>query len=84
MAAREICRIYKKVYWAICSNYRPVTLFKMAYKKFTIILNRLWKVVNTKLSEAQAEFRTNRSTLHNIFLTRQTYKNMNIIYYRTP
>jgi len=47
----------------------------MTYKIFTILLNnRLSKIVDSKLSEAQAEFRPNRSTLDNIFIIRQTFK----------
>ena len=60
---------------AICSNYRPITLPNMAYKIFTILLNnRLSKIVDSKLSEAEAGFRQNRSTLDNIFITRQTFE----------
>jgi len=60
---------------AVCSNYRPITLLNMAYKIFTILLNnRLPKVVDSKLSEAQAGFRPNRSTLDNLFIIRQTFE----------
>ena len=45
------------------------------YKIFTIFLkNRLSTVVESKLSEAQAGFRPNRSTLDNIFFICQTFK----------
>jgi len=47
----------------------------MAYKIFTIPLNnRLSKIVDSKLSEAQAGFRPNRSTLDNIFIIHQTFE----------
>jgi len=70
-----ICPIYKKGDWAICSNYRPITLRNIAYKIFTILLNnRLSKIVESKLSETQEGFRPNRSTLDNIFIIRQTYE----------
>jgi len=70
-----ICPIHKKGDRAIYSNYRPITLLNMAYKIFTIILNnRLSKIVDSKLSEAQAGFRPNRSTLGNIFIICQTFE----------
>jgi len=47
------------------------------YKIFTILPNnRLSKIVESKLSEAQAGFRPNRSTLKNIFIIRQTFEKM--------
>jgi len=47
----------------------------VAYKIFTILLNnRLSKIVESKLSEVQAGFRPNRSTLDNIFIIRQTFE----------
>jgi len=50
-----ICPIYKKGDRATCSNYRSITFLNMAYKIFTILLNnRLSKIVDSKLSEAQA------------------------------
>jgi sorting nexin-29 len=67
-----ICSIYKKGEQAICSNYRPITLLNIAYKIFTILLNnRLSKILESILSEDQAGFRPNRSTLDNI---RQTFE----------
>jgi sorting nexin-29 len=74
-----ICPIHKKGERAICSNYRPITLLNIAYKIFTIILNnRLSKLAESKLSEAQAGFRSNKSTLENIFIIiyiiRQTFE----------
>ena len=70
-----ICPIYKKGDRAICSNYRLITLLNIAYKIFTILLNnRLSKIVESKLSDAQAGFRPNRSTLDNIFIIHQTFE----------
>jgi len=70
-----ICPIYKKGHRAICSNYRLITLLNTAYKIFTILLNnRLSKIVESKLSEVQAGFRLNRSTLDNIFIICQTFE----------
>jgi len=47
----------------------------MAYKVFTILLNnRLSKIVDSELSEVQAGFRPNRSTLDNIFIIHQTFE----------
>jgi len=70
-----ICPIYKKGDRAVCSNYRLITLLNNAYKIFTILLNnRLSKIVESELSEAQVGFRTNRSTLDNIFIICQTFE----------
>jgi len=45
------------------------------YKIFTIPLNnRLSKIVESKLNEAQAGFRPNRSTLDDIFIICQTFE----------
>ena len=75
MAARDNLPNIKKVDWAICSNYRLIMLLNMAYKIFTILLNnRLSKIVDSKVSEAQVGFRPNRSTLDNIFIIRQTFE----------
>jgi len=64
-----ICPIYKTCDRAICSNYRPITLLNIAYKIFTILLNnRLSKIVESKLSEAQVGFRPN------IFIIRQIFE----------
>jgi sorting nexin-29 len=77
MAARNcLSNIPKKGKRAICPNYRPITLLNTAYKIFTVILNnRLSKLVESKLSEAQAGFRSNRSTLDNIYIiVHQTFE----------
>jgi len=69
------CPIHKKADRGKCSSYRPIRLLNMGYKIFTILLNnRLSKFVGSKLSEAQAGFRPNRSTLDNTFIIRQTFK----------
>jgi hypothetical protein len=58
----------------VCSNYSPITLLNKVYKIFAILLNnRPSKIVESKLSEAQAAFKSNRSTLYNIFIIRQTF-----------
>jgi sorting nexin-29 len=70
-----ICPTYKKGERIISSNYRPITLLNIAYKKFTIILNnRLSRILETKLSDVQSGFTPNRSTLYNIFIVRQTFE----------
>jgi len=67
--------IYKKGERTICSNYRPITLLNIAYKTFAITLNnRLTRIIEPKLSDAQSGFRPNRSTIDNIFIVRQTFE----------
>jgi sorting nexin-29 len=62
-----ICPIFKKGDRLNCGNYRPITLLNSAYKMYAILLNnRLVKVVEYKLSDAQMGFRPNRSTTDNI------------------
>jgi len=75
MAARDNLSNIHKGDRTVCSNYRPIMLLNMAYKIFTILLNnRLSKTVDSKLSEAQAGFRPNRSTLDNILIICQTFE----------
>jgi sorting nexin-29 len=70
-----ICPIYKKGERTICSSYRLIMLFNIAYKIFTIILNnRLSEIVESKLGDVQSRFRPNRSALDNIFIVRQTFE----------
>jgi sorting nexin-29 len=67
-----ICPIHKKGDRMICSNYRPITLLNVAYKIFTILINnRLSTIVERKLEDCQMEFRSNRSTIDNLFIVRQ-------------
>jgi hypothetical protein len=67
-----ICPIYKKGDRTICSNYRPITLLKVAYKIFTILINnRLSSIVESKFEDCQMGFRPTRSTIDNIFIFRQ-------------
>jgi len=74
-----ICPIYKKRDREICSNFRLITLLNIAYKIFTILLNnRLSKIVESKLCEAQVGFRPNRSTLDNIFIICQIFEKCHI------
>ena len=55
-------------------------LLNIAYKIFTIILNRLSEIAESKMSDVQSGFRPNRSTLDSIFIVCQTFENaMNII-----
>jgi len=61
--------LYKKGDRLDCTNYRPITLLNVAYKIFAIILNqRLVDIVESKLSDYQSGFRSNRSTIDNIFM----------------
>ena len=56
----------------ICSNYRPISLMKVAYKIFTILLNdRLPNIVERKLEDCEIGFRPNRSTFDNLFIVRK-------------
>ena len=56
----------------ICSNYRPITLLNVTYKIFTVLINnRLSSIVENELEKCQMVFRSNRSTIDNIFIVRQ-------------
>ena len=67
-----ICPIYKKGDRMICSNYRPITLLNVVYKIFSFLINnRITKIVERKLEDCQIRFRSNRSTIDNIFTVRQ-------------
>jgi sorting nexin-29 len=69
-----ICPIYKKGDRTECSNYQPIPLLNIAYKIFTILLNnRLSEIVQGKLSDVQMGFRPDRSTVDNIFISRQIF-----------
>jgi len=66
-----ICPLYKNGDRPDCTNYRPITLLKVAYKIFATILNqRLVDVVETKSGGYQSGFRPKRSTIDNIFIVR--------------
>ena len=56
-----------------CSNYRGITLFTIAGKILAmVLLDRLIPIIaEQNLSESQSGFRTNRSTVHMIFVLRQ-------------
>ena len=66
------CPIYKKGDRMLCSNYRPITLLNVVYQIFTILINnKLSKTMEDKLEECRMGFRTNRSTIDNLFIVRQ-------------
>ena len=57
---------------ADCGNYRGISLLSIAVKIFArIVLNRLIKVSEANLPEAQCRFRPGRSTVDMIFTVRQ-------------
>jgi sorting nexin-29 len=67
-----ICPVYKKGDRFNCNNYRPITLLNIAYKIFTLLLNkRLMEKIENKLEDNQMWFSPNRSTIDNIFIVRQ-------------
>ncbi len=52
-----------------CDNYRGISLLVVVSKLFTrIILNRIQKLIDQQLLEQQAGFRSNRSTIDQIFI----------------
>ena len=70
-----ICPVYKKDDRLYCNNYRSVTLLNIAYKIFAILLNRrLMENIENKLEDNQMGFRSNRSTIDNIFIIRQIFE----------
>jgi hypothetical protein len=67
-----IIPIHKKKDKLLCENYRGVSLLCHTSKIYTqIILNRMRKRTEEILSEEQAGFRANRSTIDQIFTLRQ-------------
>jgi hypothetical protein len=70
-----IAPIHKKGDKFVCHNYRPITLLNISNKIFAILLNnRLVVSIESKLDDCQMGFRSNRSTIDNIFLVKQIYK----------
>ncbi|CAF4594985.1 unnamed protein product, partial [Rotaria socialis] len=65
-----IIRLYKnKGDKKICDNYRGISLLVVASKIFTrVILNRIQLLIDKQLLEEQAGFRTNRSTIDQVFI----------------
>ena len=58
-----------------CNNYRPIMLLNIAYKMYAILLNnQLSEITEDKLGDFQMGFRTNRSTIDNIFMLRQIFE----------
>jgi hypothetical protein len=56
-----------------CDNYRGISLLVVASKLFTrVILNRIQKLIDRQLLEQQAGFRSNRSTIDQIFILKMT------------
>jgi hypothetical protein len=69
-----ICPIFKKGDRLNCENYRPITLLNIAYKIYAILLNnRLVKIVENQLSDAEMGYRPNRSTIDNTSIIRQVF-----------
>lgn len=63
-----LCPIYKKGDRTVCSNYRGIALLDIAYKILAICLRNRLKTESEKyLGEYQAGFRSNRSTMDQVF-----------------
>ena len=63
-----LVRLFKKGDKHVCDNYCGVSLLAVAGKVFArIILNRIQSVLEPKLVEERAGFRSNRSTADQIF-----------------
>jgi hypothetical protein len=67
-----LIRLYKnKGDKRICDNYRGISLLVVAGKVFArILLNRVQRMLDKKLLEEQAGFRSGRSTLDQVFILR--------------
>ena len=69
-----LIRIYKgKGDKQLCDNYRGISLLVVASKVFSrVILNRVQSLLDKQLLEEQAGFRSNRSTIDQIFSLKMT------------
>lgn len=57
----------------VCDNYRGIALLNTTSKIFSrIILNRIQTLIDNQLLEIQAGFRSNRSTMDQIFILKMT------------
>ncbi|CAF2093080.1 unnamed protein product [Rotaria magnacalcarata] len=64
-----LIKLFKKGDKQLCENYRGISLLSVTSKLFSrIILNRIQLLVNRQLLEAQSGFRSNRSTIDQIFI----------------
>ncbi|CAF4497680.1 unnamed protein product, partial [Rotaria magnacalcarata] len=64
-----LIKLFKKGDKQLCDNYRGISLLSVTSKLFSrIILNRIQLLVNRQLLEAQSGFRSNRSTIDQIFI----------------
>lgn len=76
-----LIRLFKKGDKKICDNYRGISLLVVTRKLFSrVILNRIQLIVYKQLLEQQAGFRSNRSTIDQIFTLRivmEKYKQYN-------
>jgi hypothetical protein len=64
-----LIKLFKKDDKQLCDNYRGISLFSVTSKLFSrIILNRIQLLVDRQLLEAQSGFRSNRSTIDQIFI----------------
>jgi len=69
-----ICPVYMKDDRLNCNNYRPITLLNIAYKIVAILLNNsLIDKIENKLEDNKMGFRSNRSTIDNIFIIGQIF-----------
>jgi hypothetical protein len=68
----SIVSIYKKNDKADCNNYRGISLLSPSYKILSnILLARLIPYVNEIIGDHQCGFRSNRSTMDQIFYIQQ-------------
>ncbi|CAF3321652.1 unnamed protein product [Rotaria socialis] len=63
-----LIKLFKKGDKQLCDNYRGISLLSVTSKLLSrIILNRIQLLVDSQLLEAQSGFRSNRSTINQIF-----------------